>query len=58
MEGGVRFGKVEVICEGYDYPEDEFILAGSCGLEYTLELTREGREQERQRAGSRRGRVQ
>jgi len=51
MEGGVRFGKVEVVCEGYDYPEDEFILAGSCGLEYTLELTREGRQQERQSGG-------
>ena len=46
MEGSVRFGKVEVVCEGYDYPEDEYILAGSCGLEYTLELTREGRQQD------------
>merc|ERR1719233_2345549 len=46
MEGSVRFGKVEVVCEGYDYPEDEYILAGSCGLEYTLELTKEGRQQD------------
>jgi len=46
MEGSVRFGDLEVVCEGYDYPEDEFILAGSCGLEYTLELTREGRQQD------------
>merc|ERR1711963_930874 len=45
MEGTVRFGKVEVICEGYDYAEDDYILAGSCGLEYTLELTREGKQQ-------------
>lgn len=44
MEGTVRFGKVEVVCEGYDYPEDDFILAGSCGLEYTLEMTREGKQ--------------
>merc|ERR1711963_1013812 len=42
MEGAARFGRVEVVCEGYDYAEDDFILAGSCGLEYTLELTKEG----------------
>ena len=45
MEGTVRFGRVEVVCEGYDYAEDDFILAGSCGLEYTLELTKEGKQQ-------------
>ena len=33
---------MEVICEGYDYPDDPYILKGSCGLEYTLELTKEG----------------
>jgi hypothetical protein len=38
-----------VACEGYDYPEDPYILAGSCGLEYTLELTQQGRDK---RAGS------
>ena len=52
MEPTVRFGKVEVVCEGYDYPEDDFILAGSCGLEYTLELTREGRQQHNRGGGS------
>ena len=46
LEGGVRFGKIEVVCEGYDYAEDDFILAGSCGLEYTLELTQEGKRQQ------------
>ena len=25
-----------VSCEGYDYPEDPFILRGSCGLEYEI----------------------
>ncbi|CAI4229221.1 unnamed protein product [Auanema sp. JU1783] len=33
----LEFGEVTVTCEGYDYPEDRFILAGSCGLEYKLE---------------------
>ena len=44
MDNGLRFGQVEVVCEGYDHPDDPYILAGSCGLEYTLELTKEGRE--------------
>jgi len=39
-----RLGSVNVLCEGYDYPDDPYILAGSCGLEYTLELTQHGRE--------------
>lgn len=42
MDNLYRFGSVEVICEGYDYPDDPYILKGSCGLEYTLELTKEG----------------
>ena len=42
MEGDFRFGSVEVVCEGFDYPDDPYILKGSCGLEYTLDYTREG----------------
>ena len=42
MDNLYRFGSVEVVCEGYDYPDDAYILKGSCGLEYTLELTKEG----------------
>jgi len=34
-----KFGRLSVSCEGYAYPEDPYILAGSCGLEYNLELT-------------------
>ncbi|CAF2512138.1 unnamed protein product [Rotaria sp. Silwood2] len=34
-----KFGKLSVSCEGYGYPDDPYILAGSCGLEYNLELT-------------------
>ena len=33
----LKFGKLDVSCEGYEYPEDPNILAGSCGLSYTLE---------------------
>lgn len=44
MDNLYRFGSVEVICEGYDYPDDPYILQGSCGLEYALELTKEGQQ--------------
>lgn len=37
LEDRVIFNHVEVICEGYDYPEDDYILLGSCGLEFTLD---------------------
>eukprot|EP00088_Acartia_fossae_P001897 TRINITY_DN10743_c0_g1_i3.p1 TRINITY_DN10743_c0_g1~~TRINITY_DN10743_c0_g1_i3.p1 ORF type:complete len:390 (-),score=61.00 TRINITY_DN10743_c0_g1_i3:181-1350(-) len=46
-----RIGEVNVICEGYDYPEDPYILAGSCGLEYTLELTEAGKQRLREDRG-------
>lgn len=48
MDSSVRFGALQVSCEGYDYPEDKYILAGSCGLEYELEYTEEGRERQQQ----------
>ncbi|KAG7282289.1 hypothetical protein CRUP_024257 [Coryphaenoides rupestris] len=44
---GVDFGRIEVSCEGYSHPGDAYILKGSCGLEYTLELTEEGRAKRR-----------
>lgn len=37
MPSNYKLGKVQVSCEGYDYPEDDYILAGSCGLEYTID---------------------
>lgn len=43
MDNAYRFGRIEVSCEGYSHPADAHILKGSCGLEYTLELTAEGR---------------
>ena len=32
MEDFYRFGELEVTCEGYDYPDDVYILKGSCGV--------------------------
>jgi len=50
LDSDVRFGKTIVSCEGYDYSEDPYILKGSCGLEYELEFTSQGRQ--RQQGGS------
>ena len=33
---GLRFGAIEIGCEGWDRAGDEYVLAGSCGLEYEL----------------------
>ncbi|KAJ3311651.1 Store-operated calcium entry-associated regulatory factor, partial [Blyttiomyces sp. JEL0837] len=49
LEDLYKFGRIEVLCEGYAYPDDPFILAGSCGLEYTLYYTEKGKEFKRQR---------
>jgi len=46
-----KFGKIEVVCEGYEYPQDPYILTGSCGLEYTIEYTMKGRKENHQSIG-------
>nr|XP_039250148.1 store-operated calcium entry-associated regulatory factor-like [Styela clava] len=43
MDDSYRFGKVQVTCEGYDYPDDPYVLKGSCGLEYTIDVTDAGK---------------
>lgn len=35
----LRLGKLVVNCEGYDFPDDSYVLVGSCGLEYNLEYS-------------------
>ncbi|CUA70861.1 Store-operated calcium entry-associated regulatory factor [Rhizoctonia solani] len=32
----LRFGKLQVSCEGWDRPGDPYVLKGSCGLTYSL----------------------
>ena len=39
LDDSVKLGRTDVTCEGYDYPEDPYVLAGSCGVQYTLEST-------------------
>ena len=38
MPEGLRFGRMEVNCEGYEWPEDPEILKGSCGLVFELKV--------------------
>ncbi|KAG9259726.1 store-operated calcium entry-associated regulatory factor [Astyanax mexicanus] len=52
MDNWYRFGRVEVSCEGFNSPDDAYILQGSCGLEYTLELTAEGKQHQGSRGSS------
>jgi len=44
MDDDYRFGQMKVVCEGYDYPDDPYILRGSCNLEYSLEYTNAGKQ--------------
>ncbi|KAB8349527.1 hypothetical protein FH972_023553 [Carpinus fangiana] len=39
-----KLGATDVVCEGYDSSADEWVLKGSCGLEYRLVLTERGEE--------------
>lgn len=32
MDNDYRFGRIQVSCEGYEYPQDPYILRGSCGV--------------------------
>ncbi|KAK4165346.1 hypothetical protein QBC43DRAFT_208881 [Cladorrhinum sp. PSN259] len=43
MPSTLRLDTTSVICEGYDSPDDAYVLRGSCGVEYTISLTEEGR---------------
>jgi len=36
---GSAFRDLNVQCEGYDYPDDPYILKGSCGIEFSMTTT-------------------
>ncbi|VDO52748.1 unnamed protein product [Haemonchus placei] len=40
MPADYEFGEIAVTCEGYDYPEDPYILKGSCGVKLLPELSK------------------
>ncbi|KAF9913637.1 hypothetical protein BX616_009797 [Lobosporangium transversale] len=39
LPDNMRFGELDVYCEGYNHPDDPYVLKGSCGLEYKLHYT-------------------
>ena len=39
IDSNYKFGSLDVICEGYDFADDDYVLVGSCGLEYRIEPT-------------------
>jgi hypothetical protein len=39
LDKSLKLGKITVSCEGFDRPDDPYVLVGSCGLEYTLDYT-------------------
>lgn len=43
LEDLFKIGKCVVSCEGYNNSSDPWILSGSCGLKYDLELTHKGK---------------
>ena len=44
VPGYFKLGSTDVLCEGYDHPDDPYVLRGSCGVEYRLQLTDAGYE--------------
>lgn len=32
MDSDYQFGRIQVLCEGYDSPNDAYVLRGSCGV--------------------------
>ena len=36
MDNKYRFGRIQVSCEGYEYPDDPYVLKGSCGVRNRL----------------------
>lgn len=40
---GVSLSNLNVQCEGYDYPDDPYILKGSCGIEFSMVSATESR---------------
>ena len=35
----LKFGETTMVCERYEYPNDDYILSGNCGIEYSLNWT-------------------
>jgi len=59
MDSSLDFDNIQISCEGYNYPGDEFVRKGSCALTYTLKTTpnaklyNQQQQQQQQPAGMR-----
>ncbi|KAG7007978.1 hypothetical protein G7Y79_00007g021030 [Physcia stellaris] len=51
LPGEIKLGATDVICEGFEGPDDPYVLKGSCGVEYRLLLTEKGEERYGRRGG-------
>ena len=40
MDSQYRFGNIAVNCEGYSYPDDPYVLKGSCGVRDVIPVVR------------------
>eukprot|EP00003_Mantamonas_plastica_P002889 TRINITY_DN12302_c0_g1_i1.p1 TRINITY_DN12302_c0_g1~~TRINITY_DN12302_c0_g1_i1.p1 ORF type:complete len:156 (-),score=29.24 TRINITY_DN12302_c0_g1_i1:96-563(-) len=49
MPKHLAFDRIAVICEGFDSPDDPFVLVGSCGIEYSLKAVGKNNNQNRNR---------
>ena len=38
MNSQYKFGEIAVNCEGYDYPDDPYVLKGSCGVRTVIKI--------------------
>ncbi|KAK8090202.1 hypothetical protein PG997_005163 [Apiospora hydei] len=47
----LKLGGTDVMCEGYSSPDDDYVLKGSCGVQYRLILTAEGERRYPELAG-------
>lgn len=48
VDESLRIDEVTVTCEGYHHRDDQMVLVGSCGLEYTLEYAKPKQQPQQQ----------
>lgn len=44
LDSKYQFGRIQVSCEGYEYPDDPYVLRGSCGVS-EIDIEVGGREE-------------
>lgn len=47
----LKLGSTDVVCEGYASPDDDYVLKGSCGVEFRMALTEKGEHRYPELAG-------